>query len=87
MSKQILGQQKFFGSKKFVLAQKTTTTTTITIKIHDDDSVRRVCWRVKITRLLGGVADWAAGQGDCGGGARIHNYTGGDIQERRIMLN
>ena len=44
------------------------------IKIHDDDSVRRVCWRVKITRLLGGVADCAAGQGDCGGGPRIHNY-------------
>ena len=38
--------------------------------------------RVKITRLLGGVADWAgAGQGDCGGGAGIHNYINADKQK------
>ena len=46
---------------------------------NDDAGVRAVCWRVKITRLLGGVADCAAGQGDCGGGPRIHNY----IERRR----
>ena len=51
---------------------------------NDDAGVRAVCWRVKITRLLGGVADWAgAGQGDCGGGAGIHNYINADKQKRK----